>query len=156
MAEQLQAKVLNRKRKKKHLLIRLQNPNEEEIHQDIDKIETAIFKVFSTHIGKENAITSYDLFKEIYKVYPEEVDVFQRAYLWEIIKNFLMKYRSMESLFVVNNGYSFYVLKTREEASVFKGKADRMIDGLQKQKIKADRWVTEEKWRKIAWQGDEK
>ena len=82
MTEQTQI----RKKKRKQLLIRLANPQESEIHRDINEIVKKIFEIFRYHIGKANAINSYDLFKEILSVEPEEVELFQRSYLWNVIK----------------------------------------------------------------------
>jgi hypothetical protein len=145
MTEQTQI----RKKKRKQLLIRLNNPQENEIHRDINEIIKKIFEIFRYHIGKANAINSYDLFKEIFSVEPEEVDLFQRSYLWNIIKMLLAKMRTNGELFTVNNGLNYYVLQTHEEAKKFKTKCNALIKAFKGMKKKADRWVYEEKWRNI-------
>lgn len=145
MTEQTQIK----KKKRKQLLIRLSNPQESEIHRDINEIVKRIFEIFRYHIGKANAINSYDLFKEIFSVEPEEVDLFQRSYLWNIIKMLLTKMRANGELFIVSTSQAYYVLQTHEEAKYFKKRCDTLIKAFKEVKKKADKWVTDEKWRNI-------
>lgn len=144
MTEQLQ-----KKRKRRQLLLRISNPNEKEIHRDIDALTNKLFKIFKYHIGKANAINSYDLFKEIFNCNPFDIDVYQREYLWNVVKNILMKLRSQGTLFIVSISQMHYVLQTKEEATEFKNRIDRMVKALNDVKDKADRWVEHENWRNI-------
>jgi hypothetical protein len=138
-----------RKKKNRSLMIRLSNPDEKEVHRDVDRISIKLFEIFRNHIGKENAISSFDLFKEIYNTDPSLLDVFQRNYLWSIIKVMLSGMRSREELFVVSNASKLFVLKDKNELTAFKQKMDRVIDSIEDTKIKAQKWVLNKSWRNI-------
>lgn len=134
------------KRKKKQLLIKTLNPNEKEIRHSIVDIEKTLIKIFKNHIGKENAISSVELFDKVYNIEAQSINVFERAYLWNVLKAILMRLRSTEVLFVVNNSFDFYVLKTNDELKEYEGKVDRLIAGLNDIKAKARKWVSGRKW----------
>lgn len=137
-----------RSKKKKRILMKILNPNEEEIHQDLNLIVKKIFKIFQYHVGKENSISSYDLFMEIFGKYPDELDVFERTYLWNVMKMLFTKMRGNGELFIVNNGSSeYYVLKTEEECKMFKNRIDNVVKSLENVKKKADAWVKDKKWK---------
>lgn len=135
------------KKKKKRILTKILNPDESNIHTSIDIIVKRLFNIFAYHIGKENSISSSELFKEIYHVYPDELNIFERTYLWNVLKVLFTKLRSNEELFIVNNGSEYYVLKNQEEANVFKAKITRTIKALEDVKIKADNWIKNKKWK---------
>lgn len=136
-------------RKRRQLMIRLQNPDEEEIHRNVDEIESRIQSIFQNHIGSENAISSIELFKKVMKIDPEEITVFERAYLWNLIKAILSRLRGAEVLFVVNDNFNYYVLQTSEELSMFNTRVDNHIRGLKLLKKKAKDWVRKKSWRNI-------
>lgn len=130
-----------RKKSSKQLLIRMLNPLETDIHKSLYEIEEKLRKIFKYHIGKENAISAYDLFFQVWGKRPDSLNVFEKAYLWNTIRNILNKLRSVSELFVVNNGYEYYVLKTMNEYEEYAAKVDRLITGLKESKGRALSWV---------------
>ena len=125
----------------KRLLIREMNPLEKDIRHNIQYIENKIISIFKYRVGKENSISSYEIFNQVFGIEPYRLTVFERAYLWNVVKSILTKLRSSMVLFVVNNGTDFYVLKTKDEYKIYESKVNNMIDSLNETKRRARKWV---------------
>ncbi|HEY5631647.1 MAG TPA: hypothetical protein VIR31_05930 [Nitrososphaeraceae archaeon] len=138
---------IQKKKKRKTLLIRALNPLEKDIDDSLSNFEKKLIKIFKYHIGKDNAISQRELFEKITGKEPDSIDVFKRAYLWNFIKATLSRLRSSEVLFVVSDSHNFYVLSNMEEYKTFERKVDNLIEGLKDTKNKARRWVEEGKYR---------
>lgn len=130
------------------LMIRSQNPKEIDIKNNQIELERKVRKIFKYHIGKANAITAYDLFNEVFGVKPDTISVFERSYLWNVLKVILSRLRSSSVLFIVNNNFDFYVLQTEQEYKDYESKLDRLISGLFESKKKAKLWVSNKLWSK--------
>lgn len=108
-----------------------------------------LFKVMKYHIGKDNSISRYDLFVNIYGLNPEAFDIFKRDYLWNIIKLQLKEARRNNSLFTILRGNEIFVLKTEEERKLFHKAVDLHISGLENLQDKAKQWVLNQKWKNL-------
>ena len=142
-------KIIIKKKKKKGLYISFGSLTQDEAIQSIHDIRVKLIKVFRSHIGLENAITPVQLFQEVFRVDPDSVNVFQRNYWWGIIERVLRQLRSEETLFVINKRVKLFVLRSQDELTLYKKGVDAHIENLKGMKVKADRWISEEKWRDI-------
>lgn len=129
------------KKKKKKMLDLTQVENIEEI------LEDRIKEAFKGHVGEELAITPYDLFIKIFHKHPEEVDIYKRVFLWNLLMRFLHKMRREKKLFVINKVNHLFVLKTQEESDKFRNRLDRTIEALGRTQDNADEWVQQKKWK---------
>jgi hypothetical protein len=120
-----------------------------EVLKTIEEIQKKLISIFSNHIGKENSISSSELFKEIFSVEPAKVNVYKRAYWWNVIKKVISELRKYEIVFIVNQGHKLYVLQSLEELKEVSNQIDKSIEGLKLSKIKAQDWVKEKKWKKL-------
>ena len=98
MIEQI---IFKKKKKKNALLLRIANPDEDTIHQDLNEVVKRLFKIFKYHIGKENSISAYDLFVQVFNIDPNSIDVFTRNYMWNVLTSIIKKLRSNEELFFI-------------------------------------------------------
>lgn len=121
----------------------------EEILTELNVIRTKLKKIFKNHIGKENFITPYDLFKQVFDTDPHYMDVFKRGYWWNIIKASIRVLRNQGDAFIINNGKQLYVLKTEEELKIYKKRVDNDIKHLKTSKKIATEWVMKKKWRNL-------
>lgn len=149
--EQTEQIVKKKKRKyeEKLLLLDYNCLSKDEAIDTVAEIRKKLLKIFRSHIGKENSITPYQLFIEIFSRSPYEMDVFMRNYWWNIIKTILSNMRTEGTLFVVNQGRRLFVLQTIEESTAYKKGIDRHIEALNKTKIRADEWVNGQKWKEF-------
>lgn len=137
------------KKKKRRLLLHIANVDEEDIKQTVDAIVKKIFKVFKYCVGKDNGIEVRELFRRIYDVDPDEIDVFKRGYYWNVLKHLLTKLRSEESLFVVNEGTIYYVLHDEKELETFQKRLNVIRKNLDSVEEKAKLWVRKKKWQNV-------
>jgi hypothetical protein len=136
-------------KKKKRLVTDFNSLTPEELIKSGKELREKLKKVFSKHIGKENALSPWEIFEQVLEVNPEQLDIFQRMYWWGIIKSILKQMRHSEELFTIVTTSRVFVLQTREEADRYKGGLDRHITALDNLKIKADKWVRNKLWEKL-------
>jgi hypothetical protein len=123
---------------------------EDELVMTLKQVEKKLFIIFKKHIGKENSISQYDLFLEVYQIKPEEVEIFKRYFWWNVLKDCLRKLRNEGKLFVVSKQSSgLYVLSTKDELLSYERRIDTIINGLYKVKTKAKKWVNEKRFKKL-------
>ena len=138
------------KKKRRHMLMLVQqdfNINEETL--TIVEIKIRLKRIMRRHIGAANYISAFELFEEVFKVDPDNVQLYVKMAWWNIIKRLLSEMRKSEELFTVLDKTKVYVLQTKEESERLKLRVDREIAGLQDLKVRADKWVAEKKWRFI-------
>jgi hypothetical protein len=136
-------------KKRKSLLLCIQNPRESDINRNLQIIEKRIFNIMSKHIGIENSISSYELFEKVMNTNAEQLNVFERAYLWNVIRAIMSRLRGQEILFVVNSGSNYYILQSKEELKRYHKRVDTSINTLNELKKKASRWVKAQSWRNL-------
>lgn len=132
--------------KKNRLLVKINNPDEKNLKRTLSELEKRIISIFRSHIGKANSISASDLFTIAIGEDPLKMDVFQRSYLWNVIKGIIHKLKMYEILFIVNDGINFYVLQTMEEFKVYEQRLDRMIESIKESKRRAYNWVKYKKY----------
>lgn len=137
------------KKKRKNLLISVINPNEDDLHKSLSEMKKRIISIFRHAIGKENGLYSTDLFREVYGKEGYSLNVFERAYLWNVLKAMLAQLRANEIVFVVFNGQKFYVLQTEEELKEYEARMDGLIKGIEDTKKKAREWVKKKRYLSI-------
>jgi hypothetical protein len=137
------------KKKDTVLLLDYECLTREEILVELTEIRKALKKIFKNHIGEENFITPYQLFKEVFGIDPTYIDVFKRGYWWNILKNSLRVLRNNDDAFIINTGRKLYVLKTKGELIKFEDRCDREIENIKNVKIKANDWVKKRKWSRL-------
>jgi hypothetical protein len=145
-------KIINKKKKRKIdsvLCIDFSCLDKNQERRSYEDIKNKIKEMFRYHIGKENAITPYELFYSIFGINPQMVSIFEREYFWNIIKNIMRELRKTETVFIINTGQKLFVLKSNEELQGYKKKIDRHIEDLKVVKKKAIDWVEKEKWKRI-------
>ena len=145
----MEQQQIKKKKRKNSLLIGFNSLTDEEIFLELKDIQSQLKKVFKKHVGEENAISPQELFKEIFQVNPEYIDIFKRKYWWDILKGMLRHLRSEENLFVINKKTKLFVLSNEKECTDFKKIIDRDIESLKSVKIKADKWVRQKKYKNI-------
>lgn len=139
--------ILNKKKKKR---ISLSLPNidlPEELNRNYDELRKKIKSIYRYHIGKENSLSSYDLFVKVYNRSPEDFNVFKREYMWNILKKVIRNMRSTNELYVVFSGQKSFVLCSKEELIYTKKTIDRHIESLVRLKKNASIWYKNEMWR---------
>jgi len=151
-----QQTILKKKKKKKQesgdrlLLVDYEClDDEEKAKRAVSSIENKLMEAMRHHIGKEEAITPFKLFEQVYGFSPKNLDMFTRAYWWNVLKAVLRKMRREGTLFVINRGQILFVLKTQEEADAYKKRIDADIKSLKQTKKNADSWVKNKKWAKL-------
>lgn len=141
---------LKRKKRRNNRILNITaNLDSDESESTVKEIRRRLLIVFRSHVGKDRAINSYDLFFSVYRVNPESIDVYRRGYLWIVLRRILKEMRRDNTLFVITEKSRFYVLQTQEEANKLKSGIDKHIENLKGIKSLADKWVQEEKWKKI-------
>lgn len=140
---QTQKEKIIKRKKKRYVMLQLE---EENIIYTEKELREKLRRIFKNHIGKENSISPYDLFYNIFNIMPENVDFYKRSFLWDEIKRILRMMRSDLTLFVVNRG-SLYVLKTEDELKNYKVMIDNDIKALKKNLENARIWIDKEKWK---------
>ena len=149
MAQQKQIQKKKKKSSNIHLLMSYESLSEEEILNDLDSIKKKLIQFFSHHIGQENSTDSKAVFEAIYGINPEFIDIFKRAYWWNVLKAVLRDLKHNDRLFVINRGSMLFVLKTKQEANNYKDLTDKHIEQLKINKKKADEWVRKKKYLKL-------
>lgn len=134
------------KKKRKRLLISYDSIDKFDKILTIEEISKKLLKCFKYHIGKENGITPYELFVFVYEIKPENVDVYKREYLWGLIKKILSSFRTINSIFVINDRTILYVLRTQDEYNKFSQSIDRHIKSLELIKHNAKEWIKHRMW----------
>lgn len=145
----MEAIIKKRRKRKDYVLMLSENVSEEEAYATVEDIRKELVKVFRYHIGEENAITPVNLFIKVYGVNPNEIDVFRRNYMWNVVKTILKQLRNDDTMFVINKGTKLFVLKTEPEKVAFKKRMDRNIEQLKSLKVKADEWVDKKKYSRL-------
>lgn len=104
---------------------------------------------FRRHIGKDNAITPYDLYVAVMKEHPEMQDVYQRTYWWNVIRKIMQKLRAENDVFIVAKGAGtgYYVLQTSPEAEEYAKRMDMEIRNFRNSKLRAYEWVKDTRWK---------
>lgn len=128
---------LYQKRKKKVISFQA----EEKQQDDKSFIDGKLRKIFKSHIGEENGIKSEELFFEVYERNTSSFPIYQRSYLWNLIKSLLRENRKTETMFTVRKGNKYFVLKSKEELKYFNVQMDNHIQNILQLKTKAGRWV---------------
>jgi len=146
---QQQTPLKRKKRKSNRILNITGDLDSEESESTVHEIRRRLLLVFKNHIGRENAITPFDLFYSVYRVNPQSIDIYRRGYLWIILRRIIKEMRKDKTIFIVNEKTRLYVLKTVEECYKLKNGIDRHIENLKGIKAYADEWIREEKWRKL-------
>lgn len=143
--------VIKKRRKKRDNLLYIDfaclESNQE--RRSEDDIKQKIISLFRNHIGKENAITPYELFYSVYGINPQLISIFEREFFWNVIKRISRELRKSETCFIVNKGNKLFVLKSEEELESYKKSIDRHVEDLKNVKIKAIRWVKNKKWKNL-------
>jgi hypothetical protein len=147
MAEQIEVK--KKKRKEIILLTDYSCLDRNDILRTLTEIREELKKIFRNHIGFENAISPYELFYQIFKINPQLLDIYKRNYWYQILKRMITELRKSGEVFIINNGYSLFVLKSEEELKRFKEKTDRHIQALKNSEQRAKEWVKKQKWRNL-------
>lgn len=147
MAEQIEIK--KKKRKEIILLTDYSCLERDEIIATLKEIRIELPKIFRNHIGQENSISPYELFYQIFKINPQLLDIYKRNFWYGILKKIMIELRKSGEVFIINNGYSLFVLKSEEELKRFKEKTDRHIQSLKDTKQRATKWVKKQKWRDL-------
>lgn len=137
------------KRQETLLLTNIESVTEEEALMTVKEIAENLIIIFRNHIGEENAIKPVELFENVYGRNPFNMNIFEKEYWWNILKNILRHLRNQDKLFVINKGSKLFVLKTTQEATDFKKKIDLSIVKMQEIKKRADSWTRNKKWRGI-------
>jgi hypothetical protein len=141
-----------KEKKKKKFIVLLTDFNcltRESIIKTLYEIRQKIKEIFKNHIGKENAISPYTLFSEVFEINPLTLDIYMRNYWYNVLKRVMIEMRKQKEIFIINNGYSLFVLKTKEEKDSFKKKVNRHIFYLNEIKKNATEWVNQEKWKEL-------
>jgi len=86
-----------------------------------DFIEKAIV-LFSEHIGEEKGISSRDLFKEAYDVFPETLPKYELFFKVICLQRALNYLRRKTYAFVVHKGDKYFVVTNKEEAQDYVNK----------------------------------
>ena len=113
------------------------------------KAEEKLINIFSSHIGKENAISEYDLFKDFFNYNMDQVTDYQYYFYADVIKKFLKFLRHTGSLFVISEYRNYYVLSNESELEVYHKQLKKQIQNLELAYEKAQAWVSEEQYLKI-------
>ena len=101
---------------------------------------------FKNHIGESERTNQEEIFQAVTGINSLAVDSFTRFYFWKSIEEVIRKLRKSECFIIKKKGH-FFVLKYQEEADYFRKVCDRAIEGMNQAEIRADDWVTEEKWK---------
>lgn len=142
--------MLKLKRKRTDLILMdYDSLSREEAILTIKEMRELMKKIFRNHIGEEESITPAQLFYEVFRIYPANLDIFKRNYWWNVLKSILRELRKSGELFVINKRVKLFVLKTQEEADWFRSQIDNDIKNLKNIKKKANEWVKKSKWRKL-------
>jgi hypothetical protein len=121
-----------------------------------EEMTQKLIDIFKDHIGIGNAISSEDLFLKVTKIHPEDIDFYERAYKWNLIRRMLSVLRKSGVLFVVMGTSYHYVLDTDEELKGYENRIDAMVRGLHRIKSKAREWVDSEQLRELKRKAQEK
>jgi hypothetical protein len=142
------------KRKKKKaetfLLIGYDNINKEDAIRTMKDMKLHLVKIFRFHIGEENSISPYDLFYEIFRFNPINLDIYKREYLWNLIKIMIRQLRKEGTCFIINSRSKLYVLKTKKEFKSFANLIDRDVANLKASKERAREWVEKSLWKQLS------
>jgi hypothetical protein len=139
--------IKNQKKKKKVLQLDFNCLTREDIIKTMAEIRKAVLKIFRKHIGRENSITPFELFYEVFGISPQLLDIWKRGYWWNVLKRIIIEMRREGDIFIINRGYFLFVLKTKEENRQFQDGVNRHIAYLEDMKETANNWVKNEKWR---------
>jgi hypothetical protein len=142
----MEQELKKKKKRKNGLMINFNSLTDEEIFLELSEIRKRLKTIFKRHIGEENSITPQQLFKDIFYIDPEYVDVFKREYWWNILRGIIRQLRSEETLFIINKRTKLFVLSNEKECNDFKKILDRDIENMKQTKIKADNWVKNKKY----------
>jgi hypothetical protein len=112
-------------------------------------IRKKLRRIMKRCIGKENELSLYDLFIEIFEETPEKIGIFESLYWMEFLRFEMRRIRAEGEIFMIIGRKSVYVLQSKEELSSFENKADNMIKNLEELKKKARKWVNEQQWRNL-------
>jgi hypothetical protein len=145
----MELELKKRKRKRKLLLTDFECLTDDERLLTITEIRQRIKKIFKQYIGEENFITPVEVFERVYNIHPEQMDIFKKNYYWQVIRNVIRQLRREEILFIVNKGSRLFVLKSKTELKAFEKKINLDIENMIQLKVKAKRWVNNEKWKTI-------
>lgn len=134
------------KKKKKRLSLTFSDVPTGEILSTEAVLYSRLLNKMRYHLGKENAISIRELFKDILNIDPINLDIYRVQFWYNIIKKLISHARKSNECFIINNGSVIYVLHTTEEALKFNSKIDRTIKGLEELKSNALKWVEGKKY----------
>lgn len=148
----MEQQLIRKKKKKRNEVLILTTSEQiptEQIIATLKEIRDRLHRIFKSHIGKENFISPFTLFSQVFNRDPRSFDIYKRNYLWVLIKKTLQDMRRTNELFVVNTGYSLFVLQTDDELKKVKAKIEHHIERLKHTSKNAEIWVREKKWKDI-------
>lgn len=130
---------------KKRLNLVTQKKHKKEI--SVSDIKQRLKALFKTHVGDQNSISPYEIFEYVFKKSPESVDIFERNFLWNILKRIMTAMRTTNECFIVHSGiFRFFVLQSNEELKHFEKITDNHIRTLRLHKANARIWVEKKMW----------
>ena len=150
MKQQLiQKKVIkkNVEVKPKRLNVEITFLSVDELLRTKKEIKEQLRIIFKYHIGKEQAISRFEIFEEILKTNPYRMDIYRRHYWWKLIERCIKEMK--EECFVTRKGSSYFVLKNEEELAYYLKMTKRMIGNIRESQTKASSWVKNKKWKYI-------
>lgn len=113
-------------------------------------IEQRLLKHFQNHIGEEEKTTQEEIFQATLGINSYMVNSFQRFYFWKSIEEVIRKLRRKDICFVIKKKGCYFVLKNQDESDYYGKVCDKAINGLENAKIRADKWIEQEKWKTFA------
>ena len=149
MQQQTTKRKKKEKPKPKGLSLSYEGIDETNKIKTLAQLQERIRITLKYHIGRENALSTYDFFISVIGVSPHELDTFKRSFWWNIIKKLCSEMRKEGVLFPIIEGCNVYILKTETEAERFNKRLESDINGLRKAQIRASEWVRGEKWRNL-------
>jgi hypothetical protein len=115
-----------------------------------EELRKKLKNLFRNHIGIDNSISPYEIFEEVFSRDPNEVDVFERNYLWAVLKRIMATMRTTNECFIVHRGiFNFFVLQSAEELKHFEKVTDNHIKTLKLHKKNARIWVEQGIWTRL-------
>lgn len=119
----------------------------------INELANQMLKIFTKHVGAENAISKEKLFKLIFGHYYQAEDL-KDYLLWDFTRRALTLLRTRSNCFVVSRNmgsdYFFWVLKEKSDAEYYVNMLDKNVKKIRNMQARA---ITayEEKWYKNNW-----
>jgi len=114
-----------------------------------DEVKNRVYNIMMDHVGEYNFILSDDLFEKVYEKSPEEFEIFEKIFRWEVILRANSRLRLDAEMFIITRYNKSFVLQSFDEMLSYHKLLSSRKKALNKLEDTSAEWVRKKRWKKM-------